>query len=243
MDRQTFVSFVEKNANRVTHYEMGMDGQTGGCDCIGLIIGALRMGGVKWTGTHGSNYAARYETEAFRSVVHAENLCVGDVVYKAKEKGETGYHLPGKYESHPDTRDYYHVGVVTKVSPLVITHCSTGGIHRDSHPGAWKYAGRLKQVEDGMFESYTACVHSENGGPVNLREKPDKQSRKIKAILSGTKLTVLGHPASGWAEVCVQDVRGYMMRAFLRPEDTVTLQLPRSAAEQLYQALKTFLSA
>lgn len=29
------------------------------CDCIGLIIGALKLAGVSWGGIHGSNYAAR----------------------------------------------------------------------------------------------------------------------------------------------------------------------------------------
>ena len=37
------------------------DGSNGYCDCIGLIIGAIRRCGLKWTGIHGSNWAARKE--------------------------------------------------------------------------------------------------------------------------------------------------------------------------------------
>lgn len=29
------------------------------CDCIGLIIGGLKLSGVEWSGYHGSNFAAR----------------------------------------------------------------------------------------------------------------------------------------------------------------------------------------
>ena len=37
------------------------DGSDGYCDCIGLVIGAVRRMGLKWTGIHGSNWAARKE--------------------------------------------------------------------------------------------------------------------------------------------------------------------------------------
>ena len=43
-------------------YKQPGDGSNGVCDCIGLIIGAIRRMGLKWTGIHGSNYAARYQT-------------------------------------------------------------------------------------------------------------------------------------------------------------------------------------
>lgn len=39
--------------------------------------------------------------------------------------------------------DYYHVGVVTRLSPFEITHCTSvdGGIKRDTKLGKWGYAG------------------------------------------------------------------------------------------------------
>lgn len=37
------------------------DGSDGYCDCIGYLIGSLRRTGLKWTGIHGSNWAARKE--------------------------------------------------------------------------------------------------------------------------------------------------------------------------------------
>lgn len=46
MTPSEFVAWINRNAARVTHYEKGGDGSgDGGCDCIGLIIGAWRMSG------------------------------------------------------------------------------------------------------------------------------------------------------------------------------------------------------
>lgn len=51
-----FLAAVQDNAARVQAYEHGHDGSDGLCDCVGLIIGALRLAGIKYSGTHGSNY-------------------------------------------------------------------------------------------------------------------------------------------------------------------------------------------
>ena len=61
----TLSSFLEKIreiASENPKYRSGGSGKDGTCDCIGLIIGAIRRAGGSWPGTHGSNYAARYET-------------------------------------------------------------------------------------------------------------------------------------------------------------------------------------
>lgn len=58
----TFLDCVQKNINRVNEYRLGMDGRNGQCDCIGLIIGAVRLAGEEWKWTHGSNYSARHRT-------------------------------------------------------------------------------------------------------------------------------------------------------------------------------------
>lgn len=51
---------------------------------------------------------------------------MGEIVYKARKPGDSSYNLPDRYKANGgDLLDYYHVGVVTKVRPLEITHCST----------------------------------------------------------------------------------------------------------------------
>ena len=66
-------------------YKSGGDGRAGECDCIGLIIGAIRRAGGEWRGTHGSNYAARNEMQSLES---SPRLEIGMAMYK--------YYAPGK---------------------------------------------------------------------------------------------------------------------------------------------------
>ena len=108
-------------------YRLGGKAADGTCDCIGLIIGALNRCGVKWPGIHGSNWAARNAMAWLLPVSDASELTVGDIVYKARRPGETGYSLPKRYAADPDRADYYHVGVVRSVSPLRIVHCTSPG--------------------------------------------------------------------------------------------------------------------
>lgn len=177
-----FLRCVQENAARVTHYESAGDGSgNGGCDCIGLIIGALRLAGVKWPGTHGSNWAARNAMDGLVYVGGAAECFPGEIVYKAKEPGEEGYALPGVYDNSPDKRDYYHVGVVTSVHPLCITHCTSvpGGIQRDDTLGKWRWGGKIKYVDyDDAGAApdeeplYLATVTADNGYPVKMRSGP-----------------------------------------------------------------------
>lgn len=145
-EENPFVAAVLENVQRVKQYKLGSDGSHNGeCDCIGLIIGAVRLMGKTWDGIHGSNYAARYKTANLAPLTGANALAVGNIVYKARGPKDVKYDLPGRYDSHLDKLDYYHVGVVTSIDPLEITHCTgvPGGIKRDNSLGAWKYYGEL----------------------------------------------------------------------------------------------------
>ena len=57
-----FLEMVAKIKSLNPAYKQPGDGSNGVCDCIGLIIGAIRRMSLKWKGIHGSNYGARYET-------------------------------------------------------------------------------------------------------------------------------------------------------------------------------------
>ncbi len=144
-EESDFVSAVLKNADRVDHYELGCDGSEGGCDCIGLVIGAVRLMGKLWACTHGSNYAARYKTLNLAPITSSDLVGLGDLVYKARKPGDPNFKLPRSYENHWMKYDYYHVGVVTSVNPVVVTHCTSvpGGIKQDDSLDAWHYYGEL----------------------------------------------------------------------------------------------------
>ena len=52
---QKFLAMIDVIKRLNPAYKQPGDGSNGVCDCIGLIIGALRRMGLKWTGIHGSN--------------------------------------------------------------------------------------------------------------------------------------------------------------------------------------------
>nr|DAX61844.1 MAG TPA: protein of unknown function (DUF1287) [Caudoviricetes sp.] len=257
---EAFIAQVEAIAQASPVYRLGGDGSDGTCDCIGLVIGAIRRAGGSWTGTHGSNYAARYEMRELLPVTDAGELCLGDVVYKARTPGQAGYALPERYKKGPDQRDYYHVGVVTAVEPLEITHCTGPGIVRDTKLGKWTYRGRLEKVDyDGTEVVETmaqeAKVTAASGSTVKMRSKPSTSDGLYWEVPVGAEVQV-AEITGGWAKVRYGDRTGYMMVAFLdmggqeAPEEggsaesvagggLVTVQ--RAALQEVYDALGSIL--
>lgn len=242
-----FLSAIEANAARTSQYQNACDGTGGKCDCIGLVIGALRMAGEEWPWTHGSNYAARNRVRNFRSVSSAGDVHLGEAVFKAREPGESGWKLPDSYRSSADQRDYYHVGVVTSISPLEITHCTSvdGGIQRDTKLGKWRFAGEINLVDytgEAPEETalYTAIVHADNGYPVKLRSQPTTNAGIIKSVALNTAVAVLREENAVWAKVQADGLKGYMMRKFLSKEQAETgeqhgfLTVPREKLDSIY---------
>ena len=142
-----FLAAIEEIAAENPAYRKGGSGFDGTCDCIGLIIGAIQRCGGKWSGIHGSNWAARNEVSGLRKLVSNADLSVGDLVFKAKVPGQSGYDLPSRYSSGSDKNDYYHVGVVLSVYPLRIRHMTTPAAKIDTKLGAWSHHGWCKHVE------------------------------------------------------------------------------------------------
>ncbi len=139
-----FISAVLEIEDEKPVYKLGGDGSRGRCDCIGLVIGALRRRGGRWSGIHGSNWAARHEVVGLRPA--NDSLRRGDIVFKAHKPSEPGYALPARYGASKDQRDYYHAGVVYSTAPLVIIHCTGPGVIRDTRQGAWAWCAELKGV-------------------------------------------------------------------------------------------------
>lgn len=228
---EAFIAQVEAIAQASPVYRLGGDGSDGTCDCIGLVIGAIRRAGGSWTGTHGSNYAARYEMRELLPVTDAGELNLGEAVYKARTPGQAGYALPERYKNDPDQRDYYHVGVVTAVEPLEITHCTGPGIVRDTKLGKWTYRGRLKKVDyDGTSQEVgtmvqTATVVADSGSTVKMRSKPSTSDGLYWEVPVGASVQMV-EISNGWAKVRYSDKTGYMMAKFL------SIDAPTQGTEQ-----------
>lgn len=221
-------------------YKQPGDGSGGVCDCIGLIIGAIRRMGLKWTGIHGSNYAARYQTVDLSEIHSADELELGDVVYKACAKGNTGHKwdLPSRYQKggkyyDGNLLDYYHAGAVTQVNPMRITHMTSPHMKVDTKLGGWNWHGKAKPIwnaasekpsvqpvtpeppeDDLPSEGSMAVVTSENGKPVKMREYPSRSCRTWENLPVGTRVKIL-EPGEEWARIQYGKRKWYMMAKFL----------------------------
>lgn len=160
-------------------YKQPGDGSGGVCDCIGLPIGSTRRMGLKYSGIHGSNYAARYQMVGLHYISSLSELEKGDVVLKAcdsngvvrkacnKGTKKQSYKLPDRYKKGKsyytgDLLDYYHAGIVHSVNPLRIKHMTSPHMKLDTTlDGGWNYAGKWKPL-------YNAC----NGKPAPTKPEP-----------------------------------------------------------------------
>lgn len=185
-----FLQMVEKIKSLKPAYRQPGDGSDGTCDCIGLIIGAIRRMDLKWNGIHGSNWAARKEFVELKKINNISDLELGDAVLKAFEVGESGYNLPSRYKRggsyyNGDLRDYYHAGVVTSVNPVVITHMTSPSVktlvvRKKSDLGKWGYHGKL-----------TILVKAAGGTVSEPSTSPKQNADTIPTPQSGVTATVV----------------------------------------------------
>ena len=207
------------------------DGSDGYCDCIGYLIGSLRRTGLKWTGIHGSNWAARKEAVNLHPVKSVNDLEVGDMVLKACEPGTSGYALPARYKKggqyyNGDLKDYYHAGLVYSKNPFQIRHMSSK-MTIDTKIGKWNYAARLRPlVNAGAYKEDNpvtptipssgtqAKVTAPSGGTVNMRKTPRLSGALITRIKLGEIVEIL-EPGEEWCKIKYGNKTGYMMAKFL----------------------------
>ena len=229
---ETFLNKVQiiKNSNPKRR-EPG-DGSDGYCDCIGLPIGAIRRMGLKWTGIHGSNWAARKEFVKLEKINSISDLKLGDVVLKACDQSNSNWALPTRYRKggkyyNSDLLDYYHAGVVTSLNPLNITHMSNK-MKVDTKLGQWSHHGlltilkRAGATQDEAIPSPTpgpssgdqAVVVAESGSTVNLRRTPSTRGSLITRLPLGTIVNVI-QPGEDWCKINYGKYSGYMMAKFL----------------------------
>lgn len=237
-----FMEGCKRNAARIKGYKLACNGSNGLSDCIGYIIGSLLLIGIKWNGTHGSNYAARYRTKNLHAVMSASQLKLGQLVYKHNKPGTTEWNKSfpkDKYGNHPDQNDYYHVGVVTSVNPLEISHCSGGGMHYDKSLGKWSHAGECTLVEYSSSPVVTpieqttsetevtgsgkAVVDVPDDTSVNIRSAASTSGKILVKANEGTVLDVISVSGS-WAKVKYSFNKvgtGYVMSKFISTDGKI----------------------
>lgn len=240
------------NRNPKLIYKLGHDGSDGYCDCIGMCRGALKMGGNPGSGLSGTNYAARYTIKNMKKISSVSQLKVGDVVLKGRPYDPNDkYPLPSKYLKggslyNGDTTNYVHIGTVTKINPLEITHMTSPNAKKDTKLGKWNYFGQLPQVTDESEVIVVVEYATVIGGSLNLRKDKSTQAAKLTSIPNGTRVAVTEH-GSDWCKVVYNAYTGYAKTEFLKFEgggsdDKITISLSKDAALALYEALKLSLN-
>lgn len=256
ISEKTFLTYVEAiAAEKPTYKERGY-GADGTCDCIGLIIGAIRRAGGSWTGKHGSNYTARYQINGLRKIIGTGDLQIGEIVFKAREPGHRLYDLPRSYDSSPDRRDYYHVGVVISVYPLRIRHMTTpGGMTVDTSIGKWDYHGWLKKIQgSGTTENGGNEMTNQDeqtierviiqGGnleaPVNMRQGNGRDRQIIRKIPQGAEAELLMYGET-WCKIRYEETVGYVATQFVKygptQGDAETITIEKKKLETIYDQI------
>lgn len=253
MNNSTFLAGVRRIAAARPVYRTGGTGADGTCDCVGLIMGAIG----KEYDMHSTNYFARFQMRSLDSLLDESQLHEGGIVYKSRRDTaqlNARYQPGGRYYTG-DMLDYYHVGVVTGIDPLEITHCTStnnvNGIAYDNSIRAWSHFGDLLDVEytveEISMETYTATVTARSGSTVRMRSRPDADAPTVVKVPLSQTVQVL-ESASGWAKVDWNGQRGYMMLEFLQKQesseesadqnagDMVTITLPRSVVQAVLEA-------
>lgn len=244
-----FLAAAEQIATEEPAYQQGHDGHDGLCDCIGLIIGAIRRCGGQWRGIHGSNYAARQEiADRVQPIAGSGDLEPGEVVFKGYEQGQGGYNLPAKYETggeyyNGDLRDYYHVGIVESVYPLRIRHMTTPRPKMDTSIGKWGYHGKLKKIKysgtDGGEKMETVIISGGNPDqPIRLRRAASTASTIMAEIPQGSEAT-LTEGGGTWNRIEWNGLAGYVMSVFVhkKGDDQENITVNRAELERIYDTL------
>ena len=213
------------------------------CDCIGMVKYGLHQNGVSFS-TTGTNWTFRNQVTDIRPITSAAVLRVGDVVFKVKHPGETGYDLPPKYRKggagyNGDLNDYCHIGVVKSVNPLRIIHMTSPTAKTDTAIGKWAYAAELKPqyVNYGSSTTvtepepdtpdpaptetdggYKAKVTAPSGKWVKMRKEPSTNCRLYDEVPIGAEVTVVTNGYE-WDKINYVKRKGwYMQNRFLTKE-------------------------
>ena len=243
-------------------YELGHDGSDGKCDCIGMCRGGLiREGvtGIKNMG--GTNMAARKVIENLQLIQASAQLLVGDVVLKTRDKDDKSMPLPDKYrkggseysEKWGET-NFTHIGTVTRINPLEITHMTSPTAKVDKSIKNWKYFGELPWIRykdapepepepDLLTELDMAIVVAENGSTVKMRAKPTQDCKMYWDVPIGAEVIVdewdakTDRRGNVWSLITWEARVGFMMKQYLLdvPEDrgeTWTVTIPGLTKEQ-----------
>lgn len=232
------------------------DAHVPGCDynqmdCSGALVALYKAYGLSIY--HGSNRIIRCHAARVIPELSQGDLKVGMAVLKYRtslDKLSAAYKPGGMYYDDALPYDYYHIGLVTHVNPLRIVHSTPPRGKADTTQGDWRVGIYLSDIDYGDDDMAAISVCKVMGGRLALRSSPQSlNNNRIRWVEEGERVSILEQTApQGWAYVTYNGQTGYMMTQYLEDvEDegdgspqapaTITLTLPREAAQALYEAL------
>ena len=245
---EDILRLFEKMKDENWRYTMGA-AEKNNVDCSGAFVYAYKKLG-KISIYHGSNWMARNEACQLLPITAAQP---GMIALKAKEETENGYHLPEKYKNGTDTRDYYHVGLVSRDGCRVLNAAGAdyGFISSGlSAKNGWDFVSYAKSIDYGGKENETETqeegktmfqmmVTATSGSTVNRRVAPKAGAALLDRIKIGTVVTVVATDGT-WSTVQYDGVTGYMMSQYLTELDSTdtTTETDTTLAELLERVQK-----
>lgn len=238
---EKYVEGVESIYTEKPNYQLGHDGSDGSCDCIGMCRGGLkRAGATEVKGLRGTNNAVRHTLQNVDKIDSEDQLMLGDVVLKTRDKDDKTMPLPDQYrkggsdysEKWGET-NFTHIGTVTNIQPLEITHMTSPTAKKDTSLKGWSYFGELPWLEyesapepdpDPDFHVETATVFSENGNPVKMRSKPSTSCRLYWVVPAGSSV-IVDEIGETWCKITWNGKTGYMMTRFLSFNEETKIEL------------------
>ena len=196
--------------------------ETGCVDCSGAFVWAYAQ--YHLSIPHGSNAIAR---QSVRELLPISQAKPGMAAFKYYPPGHPKWNLPQKYRKggsayNGDLNDYYHVGLVDDGSAYVLNAQGTQAGFTRTKLKSWGAVGYLKAVDykEEVKPMETYIVTAENGFPVKVRAKANKESLVITSLDVGTEVQA-EEPDGGWQRIYYgQGIQnggmGYMMSKFLR---------------------------
>lgn len=169
---------VKKNFEQIVGWTYVSPGTNdiSGIDCSGAWVRCYKLHGFKIA--HGSNTIFRKECSSTGKIVSKDELKIGMMVFKNRFDGKE----PDKYLGD-GLGNFYHIGAVTSINPLVITHATSPNAKQDTKFNAsmngWTHWGVGKQVE---ISDVVIDVHPDNGGNKTVATSGELANKNCKVV-------------------------------------------------------------
>lgn len=195
-----------------------------GIDCSGAWVRCYKKHGYNIL--HGSNSIFRKECSSTGQITSKNDLKVGMMVFKNRFDGKE----PEKYKND-GLGNFYHIGAVTSINPLVITHATSPNAKQDtkfnSNMNGWTHWGVGNKVEisdvmdnnlddggnetvatSGELQDKNCKVVANSGSTVNIRKSESQKGKLVVRVPIGDTVLVTSDSGNSYVGVRWEDATG-----------------------------------